>query len=83
MKKRRRVVVKERKLGREKVAGLAYFGGKLIEVDPRQYARAYLNTLIHETLHKIYPENSETRVKRNACTLTRVIWEARYRRLSK
>ena len=82
-RKRRRVVVKERKLGRENIFGQAPLGTKLVEIDPRQKSRSYLNTLIHETLHKLYPDMSETRVGRDACTLTRVVWEARYRRLAK
>lgn len=81
--RRKRIRVRERKLGRERAVGLAWQGLDLIEIDPRQRARAYLNTLVHELLHVIFPQASERKVGRAACAMTRKLWEARFRRLER
>ncbi len=83
---RKRITVHERKLGKEKAVGLAYYdfygGGKsLIEIDPRQGSKDYLDTLIHEALHTIYPDMSETEVHKTTGRLARLIWRQGYRRI--
>ena len=69
----------ERKLGRERAAGLCW--GDEIEVDPRQSARERMDTLVHETLHHLWPDMPETKVERAARTIARVLWRDRYRRI--
>lgn len=76
------IKVKYRKLGRERAMGQAYADG-LIEIDPRQGQKSTLNTLIHELLHLLEPEWSETKVVRVSGTLTKFIWLGRFRRLEK
>ena len=76
------IKVKYRKLGRERARGQAYADG-LIEIDPRQGQKSTLNTLIHELLHLLEPEWSETKVVRVSGTLTKFIWLGRFRRLEK
>lgn len=74
----------ERKLGREGVHGQFTPGEKpLIEIDPRQRPRQYLNTLCHEILHFSLPQLSESTVIKTACALTRRVWEAGYRRIAR
>ena len=80
---RRRLKIKERKLGRERARGLYWHGEGLIEIDPNQRSRPYLNTLIHEFLHHICPGRGETWVYKHAGALTKAIWERGYRRLQK
>ena len=85
-KNKRRINVKERPLGREKAVGLAHydFYGKnlnLIEIDPRQTSKDYLDTLIHESMHIIFPDMSETEVVKHSSRLARLIWRQGYRRI--
>jgi hypothetical protein len=85
MVKRRikKIKIVEKKLGRHRVWGFCYQGEKLIEIDPRQRAKTYLDTLIHELLHELFPEFSENKVKQSARVLTKHIWEKNYRRIAK
>lgn len=62
--------------------GYAYTDIDKIEIDPRQKSRRYLNTLIHEILHVLYPNDSETKISKNADTLTHYIWKEHYRRIA-
>lgn len=88
MKRRtRKIRVRERKLqrdigGRGKLYGLAWSEQMLIEVDPRQRPRCYLDTIIHEALHLLRPDESETRVTNTAHKLADVLWRCGYRRVS-
>jgi hypothetical protein len=76
------IQIVERKLGRERAYGLAW-PDELIEVDPRQKPRDYLGTVIHEALHQVFPEQSESEVTRGASTLTRLLWGIGYRRVKR
>ena len=79
---KRGIKVTERKLGKHKAIGLAHSDG-LVEVDPRQEAKDYLDTLIHELLHVIDPskEWDEKTVKKAARTITLFLWRAGFRRI--
>ncbi len=77
------IKVVERKLGKEKAWGQQWPGDHLIEIDPRQDSKDFLDTLIHETIHELFPNASEKTVERAAATLTKVIWKCRYRRVMK
>jgi hypothetical protein len=79
-RKRRRLKIVERKLGRERAWGLRWADG-LIEVDPRQKSRAYLDTLIHEVLHECLDELSEKKVVSTAGMIAEAVWGAKYRRI--
>lgn len=59
-----KVIVKN--LGRHGALGLADTEKKVIEIDPRQKPKQYLDTLLHEALHISFPEMSETKVKKVA-----------------
>ena len=85
-KNKRTINVQERKLGKEGAMGLAHydFFGKnlnLIEIDPRQNSKDYLDTLIHEALHIMFPDWSEKEVVEHSGRLTRLIWRQGYRRI--
>ena len=68
-----KIKVKERKL--RDYHGYAYpeRKDKLIEINSRLSDRTYLGTLIHEILHILYPEESETRIDINASTITHYV----------
>ena len=80
---RRKIKVKEKKLGRERAVGLAYASEMEIVIDERQDSQDYLDTLIHECLHCFAPAWGEKRVTETANEITRVIWEKDYRRIEK
>jgi len=76
------VKVVERKLGREKAVGQCYTNKGLVEIDPRQCSKDYLDTLIHEMLHLYFPEDEEWRVLKVATKMTNELWKKKYRRIS-
>jgi len=77
--KLKKIKVQERRLN--KYLGYAYPEHNLVEITPNQRPRQYLDTLIHELLHVMYPEDSETKISRNASTITHHIWKKGYRRV--
>ena len=80
---RRKIKVKEKKLGREGAVGLAYASEMEIVIDKRQGSKDYLDTLLHEMLHCFAPKWGEKRVTETANEMTRVIWDKQYRRIEK
>lgn len=74
--------IKRRKLGRYKALGIAHPDG-LIEIDPRQTPREYMDTLIHELLHQVKASSywDETAVTKVANALSHHLWEEGYRRM--
>ena len=81
MARRKKIKVIERKLRRERAVGQFTFGDEIIEIDPRQRPRSYLNTLLHELLHAVAPDRSESWVCRGAGRMTEVLWRMGYRRV--
>jgi hypothetical protein len=71
----------ERKLGRERAVGQVTQGEGIIEVDPRQNPKEYMDTLIHEALHLLEPDWSEKKVCAYARKISRLLWSLGYRRL--
>ena len=83
MAKQDKIKVIDIKLGRQKAVGQAYTDSKVIEIDPRQTSKNYLDTLIHELLHVYNPEWSETKVSKTATEMTQIIWTKNYRRIKR
>ena len=77
-----KIRVQERKLGRRKALGMAHPDG-LVEIDPRQPPRDYLDTLIHELLHQAKPSSywDEEAIWETAAILAEHLWAAGYRRV--
>jgi len=73
--------VVEKKLGREKAYGQAHDNKNLIEIDPRQKARRHLRTLVHEKMHKMYPDWSENKVDNESKHIAFFLWEQGYRKV--
>ena len=75
--------VVEKKLGRYKAYAIIpapLTRRSRIEIDPRQKPKSYLNSLIHEKLHLIFADLSESKVNRTATQLTNLLWENNYRK---
>lgn len=76
--------VVEKKLGREKALGQVNHLNprSKIEIDPRQTPRSYLGTLLHEKIHLLHPEWSETKVIKEERALLKLLWDNNYRKVS-
>lgn len=72
--------IRERKLPGAAL-GYAYSDG-LIEIDPRQPAREYLDTLVHESLHLAFPELGEAEIDKSARFISTILWRQNYRKVS-
>ena len=86
MRKAKKTKIVEVKLGRHRVAGRSVYGFALkdrnkILIDPRQRGRTYLDTIIHEKLHLLFPDWSESKVITAARELTLLLWNHSYRRV--
>jgi hypothetical protein len=57
-------------------------GEHIIEIDPRQCPKEYLDTLIHESLHELFPKATESRVLRAGTSIANLLWRLGYRRNS-
>ena len=74
-------ITQAKKLGRHGVHGF-WIGGKTkdrILIDPRLKGRHKLTITLHELLHSIAPDWSETHVTRASRMLSRKLWQAGYR----
>lgn len=74
------IKVIHRKLGNEKAWGLAQ--DNQIELDVRLTGRRHLLYLLHEMLHVIHPDWSETKVVQVSRRMCKVLWDQRYRRIT-
>lgn len=77
----KKVEIIERKLGREKALGQAW--NDLVEIDPRQDPKEYLDTAIHELLHIAQPELSESKVVQISRLISSKLWKLGFRRIHK
>ena len=69
-----------KKLGRERSWGLAHIDERLIVLDSRLSKKKHLEILIHEALHLLNDDWSETKVLRQSKKLTKVLWDQGYRK---
>jgi hypothetical protein len=70
-----------KKLGREKAWGSANVDDKTIELDPKLKGRKLLEILIHEAMHIMNPEWSETKVINQSKKLTQLLWRQHFRKV--
>lgn len=76
--------VVEKKLGRHKAYGMVNNVDNpksRILIDPRQRPKSYLGTLIHEKLHLLFPDWSETKIKKAEKDLANFLWANGYRKV--
>jgi hypothetical protein len=74
------IKVKYKKLGKEKVWGLADSEG-IVYLDSRLKGKKHLEILIHELLHLLWKEATEEEVVEKSIILCNIIWQQRYRRI--
>ena len=80
-RRKSKVKVVWRKLGKEKAWGQATIGENLIEIDPRLGAKRQLEVLCHEQVHLIFPSASEPEVDKAGKALAKMLWAEDYRRV--
>jgi len=78
-RERKNTKVVYRKLGKENAFGVAHIGNNKIEVDERIKTYHHLLILTHEKLHLIFPEFSETKIKKIASQLAKFYWQNNFR----
>lgn len=76
-----KIKVSHRKLGKEKAWGLAYNGFNKIELDVTLKGKRHLLYLLHESLHIIHPEWSETKVIKVSRIMCKLLWDQKYRKI--
>lgn len=75
-----KITIKYKKLGKEKVHGLAWSDGE-IHIDSRLKGRKHLEICIHEVAHLLWPEDDEDAIVEKSVTLTKILWKEGYRRV--
>jgi hypothetical protein len=70
----------ERKLGKEKALGQLTDEG-VIEIDPRQGAYEYLDTVVHELVHNQFPDLSEKQTEQKSKRISKSLWKIGYRKV--
>lgn len=79
-------IIKNRKKYIQKRVGMYFYvtsgavSADTILIDPNQNQRSFLNTLIHEMLHRECPGWTESHVRGSANRIARIIWEQGYRK---
>lgn len=79
-KRKNKIRVRIRKLGSERAWGLCW-PGNLIELDDRCRPKFFLDSIVHEALHKIDENMNETRIKKGAKVISDLIWQLGFRRI--
>jgi len=65
---------------KKKYFGLAYRDEARIEIDPYQRPSEYLDSLIHESMHILFPDMKEEEVYKLGLFLSGFLWENGYRK---
>ena len=81
MKKEKKIKVVLKKLGRERALGQAWMHENLVELEPRQKPKKFLAVLIHEILHCLEPDWSESKVDRHSMKIADIVWKQGYRKI--
>jgi hypothetical protein len=77
--KKKQPIVTEKKLGRERASGQAWKEDRIIEIDPRQNAYEFLDTLLHEWIHIEFPDWTERTVAAKSKKLSKFLWKHKCR----
>lgn len=70
-----------RKLGKERAWGQAHTDSNTIEIDPRLKGRKKMEILIHEALHILNPDMSETKVLEQGRKIANLLWKQHFRQV--
>ena len=79
-KSTKRIKVKYRKLGQHKAYGMASSEG-YIEIDSTLKGKKFVEILLHESLHILWPKESEEEITKKSIILTNTVWHEKLRRI--
>lgn len=80
MKRTTKIV--EKKFRDGDTVGMCHQDTGLIEIEPRQLARDYLTTLLHELLHREFPDLREEAVEWASVRMGDAVWGQGFRKLA-
>ena len=80
-KQKKKIKVVYKKLGRSNVYGFAYIGDNYIEIDSRLDKKRLLSTLLHESLHLAFPNESESSIIKAERVITNILWSEGFRKI--
>jgi hypothetical protein len=80
-RKKNKIKVVYKKLGRSKVWGQCYQGENKIEIEERLRGKRRFFVTVHELLHDQFPETSETKIRKAETVIGNVLWGENYRRV--
>ena len=75
------IVIRYRKLGKERAHGLAYKDDREIHIDSRLKGVDLLETIIHEIMHVQNPKWPEIKVQGHAKQLAAILYEQGFRKV--
>jgi hypothetical protein len=78
--KKRNPPVTEKKIWKYGADGLYHTEEEKIEIDPRLTPRRELVVIVHEYLHHIFPEWSESKVDKTSRQIGNFLWKQNYRK---
>jgi len=82
MKLPRSIKVIEKRLGRERAAGIVYPDSiDTIHIDPLLKAHDSLEILLHESMHLLLPDCPEMKVRAYSMRLQKLLWKDGWRRI--
>jgi hypothetical protein len=81
VRKKKRISVSYKKLGKTQAWGWAYHEDGRIEMDERVKGKKHAEILTHEILHVLFPNLSEKEVEAKAIVFVNTLWHEGYRRV--
>jgi hypothetical protein len=81
VRKKKRINVSYKKLGKTQAWGWAYHEDGRIEMDERVKGKKHAEILTHEILHVLFPNLSEKEVEAKAIVFVNTLWHEGYRRI--
>jgi hypothetical protein len=73
--------VVEKRLGREGAWGFSYKGENLIELEKTLKGKRRFKVLIHEALHQVFPDATESQILKGEKIIGNILWDQNYRRV--
>ena len=80
-RKKNRIKVVYKKLGRSKVWGQCYQGENRIEIEERLRGKRRFLVTIHELLHDQFPDKSESKIRKAETVIGNALWREDYRKV--
>ena len=80
-RKRKKFKVAIRHLGQEQAFAMNWPGERFIEIDPRVKPKFFCANIIHECLHEIFPEASESKIDKAGTAIADALFHCGFKRV--